>query len=109
MKTRPYIELSERDTILAQLRRNRKWTLRRGDATIRFWLESSPAVRVRYQILRRSRSVGRGHSFTVGAAVEACNAILSPGEAPKVLSPAYKPLPAVPIRQEWLPYKDAEL
>lgn len=110
MKPRRYIETSERDSILRQLRRKGKWTTRRNGVRIRFWTRTEPNGRkICFQLFPRASVTVHGVVCTISDAIDACNQVLDPTERPK---PAPKPtmlltpFPAPLIRQEWLPYRD---
>lgn len=110
MPTRPQIEPTERDTILGQLRKNRKWTSRRAGARIRFWTEPSVyGARICFQVFPRKGLSVTGKCSTLSAAIAAVNEVLQPVAAPIPLeSPTRMPIvvSAAPARAQWLPYAD---
>lgn len=100
------IELSQRDTIFAQLKRKRKWTGRRDGFRVRIWTEDGPSgLRIRYQVTRRNINVS-GHCYSLSRAIEYVNQVLEP-HVVIVAPPETLPLvAAAQKRQEWLPYAD---
>jgi hypothetical protein len=103
------IELSQRDTIFAQLKKKRKWSGRRNGHKVRIWTEDVPmGLRIRYQVTRRHVNVS-GHCFSLTRAIEYVNQVLEPHQV-IVAPPETLPLVAAAHqqqkRQEWLPYAD---
>ena len=106
MKARPYIDPSERDTILRQLRKNGKWTTRRAAGRVRFWTRQTPdGLRVCYQCFPKHRTSVVGCSITVSGAIEGCNAALTPVSFSGEAQEHTQTFPAPP-KAQWLPYAD---
>ena len=97
------ISSAQRDSIVRQMRRTGKWGGRRAGRMIRFWRKPTErGVKIGWQISLGLHKMVHGDSFSIAAAIEACNSILRPEPKPvpgAVLEGAQK-------RQEWLPYKD---
>lgn len=68
------IDDSQRDTIVAQLRRKGKWTCRRAGHTIRIWKRITPnGLRVCWQITRPHVNISASNCPSVKVAIAAIN------------------------------------
>jgi hypothetical protein len=111
------IELSKAKTIMEHLGSRGKCTLQPGGVTVRFWKRATErGIRVYWQCFPRTSRAVSDSASSVTEAIKQVNAVLVPSEPSQtaevivMTAPTFpKRLPAPPVRQGWLPYKDAEL
>lgn len=112
MKARMGIEQSERDTILGQLRRKRKWTTTRNGIRVRIWTEPSQhGAMICWQVFPKRHVSVTGKSLLIAPVIEGVNNAINPSPrehgAPVAHSREEKVfrMPPAP-RDLWLPYVD---